>query len=189
MLLYTSVLFFAVGLVDWLWHLNSDIVIYLTILCGLVVVFGIATTLLPMFTTRTPFKNPMSYLLGNLLRSVWRGEPRITDLMEEEEMDIVDAQGENLDKGAFRWLMKHMRDEQIYLDRERVATCVTPSSQMIHWHSEECSNVLCPHSLIRCRRLVVLREETRGADLWTSNGNHLPVGRKMTYIVNEMINP
>jgi hypothetical protein len=119
MLLYTSVLFFAIGLVDWMWHLNTGIAIYVTILCGLVVVFGIATTLLPMFTTRTPFKTPMSNLLGNLWRSVRRGEPCIKDIMEEEEMDIVDAEGECLDEGAFRWLMKHTRDEQIYQDTIR----------------------------------------------------------------------
>jgi hypothetical protein len=39
--------------------------------------------------------------------------------MEEEEMDIVDAEGECLDEGAFRWLMKHTRDEQIYQDTIR----------------------------------------------------------------------
>jgi len=119
MLLYTSVLFFAIGLVDWLWHLNTGIAIYVTILCGLVVVFGIATTLIPMFTTRTPFRTPMSYLLGNLWRGIWRGEPCIRHLMEEEEMDVVDAEGEFLDEGAFRWLMKNTRDEQIYQDTIR----------------------------------------------------------------------
>ena len=34
-------------------------------------------------------------------------------------MDVVDAEGESLDEGAFDWMTKHTRDEKIYQDSIR----------------------------------------------------------------------
>ncbi|KAF9013280.1 hypothetical protein BDQ17DRAFT_589403 [Cyathus striatus] len=65
LILYASLLFFAIGLIDLLWHLNKGIVIYVSVLCGIVVVFHVTTTMIPFFTTRTPFRTPLSDFLAN----------------------------------------------------------------------------------------------------------------------------
>ena len=86
----------------------------MTVLCGIAVIFGLFTTLLPLFTTRSPYKTPMSNLLGNLWRSVLHRELKLKGFMEAEEMDDVDAQGETLDMQSFIWLMKNTRSEETY---------------------------------------------------------------------------
>jgi hypothetical protein len=115
-LLYLSLLFFAVGLIDFLWHLNRGIAIYVSCLCGIVVFFHLYTTVTPFFTTQSPFKTPLSILLGNLYRGLWKGRFVFKGLLEEEEIGDVDRLGEELDGKSFRWLMKYTRSEEIYED-------------------------------------------------------------------------
>lgn len=112
-LLYGALSFFAIGLVDFLWHLNQGIAIFITILCLFVVVFHIVTTIIPCFTTRSPFKTPLSNLLGNLWRGMWqRCHPK--GLMEHEERLDADGLGTELDANSFKWLMKHTQSEDVY---------------------------------------------------------------------------
>jgi hypothetical protein len=115
-ILYLSLLFFAIGLIDFLWHLNQGIAIYVSVLCGLVIIFHIFTTITPFFTPQSPFRTPLSTLLGNLYRGLWRGKLVIEGLLEQEEINDVDRLGEQLDGKSFRWLMKNTRSEEIYED-------------------------------------------------------------------------
>lgn len=117
-LLYGSLAFFAVGLVDFLWQLNRGIAIYISVLCGLVLLFHIGTTIIPCFTTRSPFRTPLSNLLGNL----WRGmqqQCHPKGLMEHEERLDVDGLGEELDRNSFKWLMEHTQSEEVYQEALR----------------------------------------------------------------------
>jgi len=115
-LLYISLLFFVVGLIDYLWQLNQGIAIFVSVLCGHVAIFHIYTMITPFFTTQSPFKTPLSTLLGNLYRGLLRGRFVLKGLMENEEMRDVDRLGDKLDEKSFRWLMKNTRSEDIYED-------------------------------------------------------------------------
>jgi len=115
-LFYLSLLFFAVGLIDFLWHLNQGVAIYVSALCGIVVSFHLYTTITPFFTTQSPFKTSLSILLGNLYRGLWSKKLVIKGLLEEEEMSDVDRLGEELDGESFRWVMKNTRSVEIYED-------------------------------------------------------------------------
>jgi hypothetical protein len=108
-MLYSAITFFAFGLVDFMWHLNEAIAIYLSVLCGIVAVFHICTTLVPCFTTASPFKTPLSNFLGNLSRRVRGGMS-----LEEEEMENVRKLEEYLDELAFKWLKTYTRNDGVY---------------------------------------------------------------------------
>jgi hypothetical protein len=113
-LLYISLGIFAIGLIDFLWHLNQGIAIFVSVLCGLVVIFHVVTTSIPCFTTRSPFKTPLSNFVGNLWRGM-RYRCRPTGLMEDEERLDVDELGDELDANGLRWLMEHTQSEEVYL--------------------------------------------------------------------------
>jgi hypothetical protein len=113
-LLYVALDFFAIGLIDFLWHLNQQIAAYISALCCLVLILHIITTLIPCFTTRSPFKTRMSMLVGNL----WRGmlqRHHPTGLMEEEEWVDIENLGGKLDANSIKWLMDHTQNELAYL--------------------------------------------------------------------------
>ncbi|KAF8895514.1 hypothetical protein BD779DRAFT_1466914 [Infundibulicybe gibba] len=118
-LLYIALLFFAIGLVDFLWHLSQAIAIYISVLCGVVAVFHIATTVTPFFTTRTPFKTPLSNLLGNLWRGMLQGKLVTRGLMEAEELEDVEKQAEILDRRCLKWLMKTTESDAYYGTAQR----------------------------------------------------------------------
>lgn len=113
-LLYLALVFFAVGLVDFLWHLNEGLAIYITVLCGVVVVFHTFTTVTPFFTTRTPFKTPLSNFLGNLWRGMLQGELAVKGLVEKEEMEAVESQTDILDQNCFKWLKESTDSAESY---------------------------------------------------------------------------
>jgi len=113
-MLYTAITFFAFGLVDFMWHLNEGIAVYLSILCGIVAVFHIGTTLVPCFTTASPFKTPLSNFLGNLSRRVRGGKS-----LEEEELEEVRRLEVYLDEIAFTWLMSKTRSDDVYGEASR----------------------------------------------------------------------
>jgi len=110
-LLYTALVFFATGLIDFLWHLNEGIAIYISGLCGIVVVAHVGSTLVPCFTTASPFKTPLSNFLGNISMRVRGGEP-----LEKEEMNDVQHRKDYLDEIGYKWLMEHTRSEEVYLE-------------------------------------------------------------------------
>ncbi|KIM89056.1 hypothetical protein PILCRDRAFT_209819 [Piloderma croceum F 1598] len=110
-LLYTALVLFAIGLIDFLWHLNEVIAIYISCLCGIVVVAHVGSTLVPCFTTASPFKTPLSNLLGNMSRKVRGAEP-----LEKEEMNDVRNRKDCLDEIGYKWLMEHTRSEEVYLE-------------------------------------------------------------------------
>jgi hypothetical protein len=113
LLLYGALAFFAIGLVDFLWHLNQGIAIYISVLCALALIFHVVTTITPCFTTRSPFKTPLSNLLGNLWRGMWQ-QCHPGGLMEDEERLDVDGLGDELDANSFKWLMEHTQSEEVY---------------------------------------------------------------------------
>jgi len=113
-LLYASLGFFAIGLIDFLWHLNRGIAIYLAVLCGLVLIFHVVTTSIPCFTTRSPFKTPLSNLVGNLWRGIWEWR-RPKGLMERDERKDIDKHGDELDARSLKWLIQHTQSEEVYL--------------------------------------------------------------------------
>jgi len=113
-LLYASLGFFAIGLIDFLWHLNRGIAIYLGVLCGLVLIFHVVTTSIPCFTTRSPFKTPLSHLVGNLWRGMWEWK-RPKGLMERDERKDIDEHGDELDEKSLKWLIQHTQSEDVYL--------------------------------------------------------------------------
>jgi hypothetical protein len=117
-LLYAALAFFAVGLIDFLWHLNRGIAIYVSVLCALVLIFHVGTTIIPCFTTRSPFKTPLSNLLGNLWRGA-RQQCHPKGLMEHEERLDVDGLGDELDANSFKWLMRHTQSEEVYQEALR----------------------------------------------------------------------
>jgi hypothetical protein len=114
-LLYVSLGFFAIGLIDFLWHLNRGIAIYVSANCAVVIVFHVLTTSIPCFTTGSPFKTPLSNLVGNLWRGMrhWR---RPTGLIEQEELDDIDKLGDKLDENSLKWLIDHTQSEEVYED-------------------------------------------------------------------------
>lgn len=97
-----------------MWYLNEAIAIYLTVLCGIVVVFLVGTTLVPCFTTASPFKTPLSDFLGNLSMRIRGGKS-----LEEEEKENVKKSGVKLDEDAFTWLMNYTRNDDIYREAVR----------------------------------------------------------------------
>jgi len=112
-ILYAALTFFIVGLVDFLWHLNQGVAIFITVLCVPAAAFYVTTTIIPCFTTRSPFKTSLSILLGNLWRGMWqRCHPK--GLMEDEERLDADGLGDELDADSFKWLMKHTKSEEVY---------------------------------------------------------------------------
>ncbi|KAL0961150.1 hypothetical protein HGRIS_006122 [Hohenbuehelia grisea] len=116
-LLYTALLFFGIGLIDFLWHLSQGIAIFISVLCAIVVVVHVTTTFVPLFTTRTPFKTPLSSFLGNLWRGVWKGrlaDSNLMHLMDEEEARVVAKEGEDLDYESFHWLMKTTKSVEVH---------------------------------------------------------------------------
>lgn len=112
-LLYLALACFAIGLVDFLWHLNRGIAIYVTTLCGIIVIFHVFTTVVPFFTTRSPFKTPLSTFLGNLWRGMWQGKLRVTGLMDSEEMADIETMRLDLDRASIQWLKSHARTAEI----------------------------------------------------------------------------
>lgn len=111
-------MFFAVGLVDFLWQLSRGIAIYISVICALVVVFYTVTTMIPCFTTRSPFKTALSDMLGDLWRGVGQGT-RPKGLMEHEERLDVDELGAELDANSFKWLMEHTQSQEVYQEALR----------------------------------------------------------------------
>lgn len=112
-MLYVSLVLFAVGLIDLLWHLNKGIAIFLSTICGVIAAFHTYTTVVPFFTARSPFKTPLSNFLGNLWRGAWRHK-RPYKLLEEDEILDVAERGEVLDNNALIWLMSSTKSEEIY---------------------------------------------------------------------------
>jgi hypothetical protein len=117
-LLYAALVFFAVGLVDFLWQLNQGIAIYITVLCALVLAFHVGTTIIPCFTTRSPFKTPLSNLMGNLWRGIQQ-QCHPKGLMDDEERLDVDGLGTELDANSFKWLMEHTQSQDVYQEALR----------------------------------------------------------------------
>jgi hypothetical protein len=120
MILYASLGLFAVGLIDFLWNLNKGIAIYISVLCGLVLIFHVVTTSIPCFTTRSPFKTPLSNLVGNLWRGICRRR-RPTGLMEQDERQDIDGLRNELDAKSLKWLIQHTQSEEVYLMALRAA--------------------------------------------------------------------
>lgn len=117
-LLNTALIFFCIGLVDFLWHLNRSIAIFITVICAVVVVVYGGTTIVPCFTTRSPFKTAESGMLGDLWRGLWQGtNPK--GLTEQEEKLDVDELGDELDENSLNWLMKHTQSEHVYQEALR----------------------------------------------------------------------
>jgi Family of unknown function (DUF6535) len=121
MILYLSLGSFAIGLIDFLWHLNPGIAIYVLVLCGLALIFHVVTTSIPCFTTGSPFKTPLSHLVGNLWREMRRRRRRPIDrssrfmeLMEEDEWQDIEKLGATLDANGLKWLMKHAQSEEVH---------------------------------------------------------------------------
>ena len=117
-LLYTSLIFFCTGLVDFLWHLDEAIAIFISIVCAMVVIVYIVTTIIPCFTTRSPFKTALSDMLGDLWRGLRQGtSPK--GLMEHEEKLDVHELGDELDANSLNWLMEHTQSEDVYQEALR----------------------------------------------------------------------
>jgi hypothetical protein len=99
-------------LVIFLWYLNQEITIVLSVLCILVLVFHVGMTTAPCFTNRSPFTT-LSYVTGNLWRGMRRQcHPR--GLMDYEERLDIDRLGDELDANTFKWLMEHTEREDVY---------------------------------------------------------------------------
>jgi hypothetical protein len=113
LLLYIAVVLFTVGLVIFLWHLNQEITIVLSVLCVLVLAFHVRTTITPWTTTRSPFQTPLSNLMGNLRRRMQR-QCHPSGLTKYEEWLDVDGHSDELDTNAFKWLMEHTQREDVY---------------------------------------------------------------------------
>jgi hypothetical protein len=113
MILYLSLGSFAIGLIDFLWHLNPGIAIYILVLCGLALIFHVVTTSIPCFTTRSPFKTSLSHLVGNLWRGI-RQRHRPMGLMEEDEWRDIEKLSGKLDANSLRWLMEHAQSEEVH---------------------------------------------------------------------------
>lgn len=117
-LLYMSLVFFCIGLVDFLWHLDQAIAIFISIICAVVVIVYGATTIIPCFTTRSPFKTALSDMLGDLWRGLRQGtSPK--GLMEQEEKLDVHELGDELDANSLDWLMEHTQSEYVYQEALR----------------------------------------------------------------------
>jgi hypothetical protein len=110
-LLYAALVFFATGLIDFLWHLNAAIAIYISVLCGVVAVAQVTSTLVPCFTTASPFKTPLSIFLGNMSRRVQGGIS-----LKEAEMDDVQKLKDWLDEIGYKWLMDNTRSDEVFME-------------------------------------------------------------------------
>jgi hypothetical protein len=128
-LLFAALIFFAAGLIDFLWHLNKAIAIYVSGLCGIVVVAQVTTTLTPCFTTASPFKTPLSNFLGNVSRRVRGGMP-----LEKKEMDDVLRLKDHLNELSYKWLMTQTLNEEVYLEayNAHIAHLDLKNSKLVH---------------------------------------------------------
>jgi hypothetical protein len=140
-LLYASLGFFAIGLIDWLWHLSRGIAIYVSVLCGLVFIFHVVTTSIPCFTTRSPFKTPLSHLVGNLWRGM-RQRRRPKGLMELDERQDIDKHGDELDAKSLKWLIQHTQSEEVYRAALRAARAFR--------HQQSQASAPCPQESTPC---------------------------------------
>jgi len=130
-LLYGALTLFAIGLVDFLWQLNQGIAIYVSLLCALVLIFHVGTTIIPCFTTRSPFRTPLSHLMGNLWRGM-RQQCHPKGLMEHEERLDVDGLRTELDTNSFRWLMEHTQSEDVYQEALRAERAFLRQQSQVH---------------------------------------------------------
>ena len=128
-LLYAALIFFAAGLIDFLWHLNEAIAIYVSGLCGIVVVAQVTTTLTPCFTTDSPFETSLSNFLGNMSRKVRGGMPS-----EKKEVDDVLRLKDHLNELSYKWLMTQTLNEEVYLEayNARIAHLDLKDSKPVH---------------------------------------------------------
>lgn len=117
-LLYMALVFFCIGLIDFLWQINHAIAVFISIILGVVVIVYVATTIIPCFTTRSPFKTSLSIMLGDIWRGLWQGtNPK--GLTEHEERLDVHELGDELDENSLDWLMKHTQSEHVYQEALR----------------------------------------------------------------------
>jgi hypothetical protein len=70
---------------------------------------------MPCFTTRSPFKTPLSNLVGNLWRGV-RKRRYPKGLVDRDEREDVESLGRHLDENSFEWLMEHTQSEEVYVE-------------------------------------------------------------------------
>lgn len=117
-LLYMALVFFCIGLIDFLWQINHAIAIFISIILGIVVIVYGATTIIPCFTTRSPFKTSLSNMLADIWRGLWQGtNPKgLTD--HEEKLDVHEL-GDELDDNSLKWLMEHTQSEHVYQEALR----------------------------------------------------------------------
>lgn len=100
LMLYLSIVTFAIGLIVFFWHLYPPIGILIASIATIFVALHVVTSIQPCFYTDSPFKSPFSYLLV-LCSSRLRGHP---GGFEEREKDDVHFFERSLDKDIARWV-------------------------------------------------------------------------------------
>jgi hypothetical protein len=137
LLLYIAVVLFTIGLIIFLWHLNQEITIVLSLLCFFVLAFHVGTTITPWITTRSPFQTPQSNLTGNLWRGM-RRQRHPSGLTEYEERLDVGGHGDELDTNTFKWLMERedvyweaLRAEREYLRQRGLLKFTSVQNQIV----------------------------------------------------------
>jgi hypothetical protein len=127
MLEFALVLFFA-GLLELLWTVNSIVAAILSALIAIVIVFYIATTILPALPgTNCPYKSPQSWTFCNL---VWRLFPQrqlkyarssIRSWQEREMTPLVHGLMKSRTMDALLWIDKVFWDLQVL---DNISSCL-----------------------------------------------------------------
>ncbi|KAF7350104.1 hypothetical protein MVEN_01312500 [Mycena venus] len=109
MLIYTSFIFFFIGLVVFLLTLHVPIAIAIIALLGTFLVGYVLTSIIPSFTSEAPYKTPLSQSLGALYRAARKGQMPSRQLNELAEAADVRKQQSTLDTEILSWLAVHAK--------------------------------------------------------------------------------
>jgi hypothetical protein len=115
MLLFTALVLFVVGLIDFLCHLNKGIAIVVSVLFGVVLIAHVVTTMLPIFTPRSPFKTPLSNWIGGLWWYMKGGSGSLYGY----EMSDVDRQRARLEGECIFWIKNSTKRLKTFHDAIR----------------------------------------------------------------------
>ncbi|TRM63955.1 hypothetical protein BD626DRAFT_263408 [Schizophyllum amplum] len=110
LLIYYSLVCFAVGLVGFLWGLARFIAFIVLGLCLVVLLMHFTTTIVQCFNPQAPYRTPLASFLYRVRHrmSAPKGQSRPRSL-EEREMQDIRAKEAELDSKAVQWLKRNGR--------------------------------------------------------------------------------